>query len=50
MFAPISFLPYLKIPVQPKTSLKIDRLINNIHLFDWLFVTQAIIAKKNNQI
>ena len=46
MFAPVSFLPYLKIPIPPKTSLKVDRLINNIHLFDWLFVNQAIIAKK----
>lgn len=46
MWAPVSFLPYLKINVSPSFSLKIDSLVRKFVIFNWLFVNQAIIGKK----
>jgi len=46
MFSPISFLPYLHIPVNAATSLSIDRTFYSIKIFNWLFVNQVIIGKK----
>lgn len=46
MWAPISFLPYLHIPVSPFYALKIDNFLSLIRIFDWLFVNQAIIGLK----
>lgn len=46
MFAPICFLPYLKIPVSPSLSLICDKIIRSLKVFDSLFVNQCIIARK----
>ena len=46
MWAPISVLPYMKIPISPPLSLKLDRIIRSLKLFNLLFVNQCIIARK----
>ncbi len=46
MWAPVGFLPYLKIRVSPELALAVDRWIGAIRLFDGLFVNQAVIARK----
>ncbi len=46
MWSPISFLPYLKIRVSPKFSLTVDNIVSKLFIFNWLFVNQAIIARK----
>lgn len=46
MWSPISFLSYLKLNVSPSLSLFVDNLVCKIFVFNWLFVNQAIIAKK----
>lgn len=46
MWAPVSFLPYLHVTVSPVLSLKVDTFIENIRLFNWLFVNQAFILRK----
>ena len=46
MWAPISILPYLKVPVSPSISLILDRIIRSFHIFNFLFVNQCIISVK----
>lgn len=46
MWAPVSFLPYLNIGVSPVFSLDVDNFIENIKVFNWLFVNQAFILRK----
>jgi len=46
MFAPVAFLPYLRIPVAPEAALKIDDLVTRFWLFDWLFVNQLFVARR----
>lgn len=46
MWAPIGFLPYMKIAVSPSFSLTLDRTLHRLKFFDGLFVNQCIIAKK----
>ena len=46
MWAPIAVLPYLRIPVSPGTSLKVDCIINSIRILDLLFVNQCLVARK----
>ena len=46
MWAPVGFLPYLKLPVSPQFGLTIDRLISTIKILNWSFVNQSIIARK----
>ncbi len=48
MWAPVSFLPYLKIPVSPAFSLKTDGIMEKTGIFSWLFVNQAFIFRKPN--
>lgn len=48
MWAPIGFLPYLKIPVSEKFAWRIDRILNKLKLFNWSFVNQCIIFRKLN--
>lgn len=45
MFAPVSFLPYLKLSFSSLFSLKIDSFISLFKIFDWLFVNQCIIGQ-----
>ncbi|MFH1319795.1 MAG: class I SAM-dependent methyltransferase [Bacteroidota bacterium] len=46
MWSPISIIPYFKIPLSPSLSLKIDKIVEKIRIFNWLFVNQHIIAQK----
>lgn len=46
MFAPLGFLPYLRIPVSPTFSLALDKIIRRLWLFNWLFVNQLLVARK----
>ena len=46
MFAPIGILPYLGLQPSPSTSLRIDRLIHRMWLFNCLFVNQIAVARK----
>lgn len=46
MWSPVAFLPYLKIPVNPRLSLVVDGAVRKLRVFDWLYVNQAIIAQK----
>lgn len=46
MWAPVSFLPYLRIPISPEFALRTDRIIHRLRIFDCLFVNQAVIARK----
>ncbi|MCX6234655.1 MAG: class I SAM-dependent methyltransferase [Bacteroidetes bacterium] len=46
MFAPVSFLPYLHIYPPPHISLKLDKIIETLRLFNFLFVNQMIIGEK----
>ena len=47
MWAPIAVIPYLRIPVPVKASLRIDALLRKIPLFKPLFVNQCLVARKN---
>lgn len=46
MFAPIGFLPYVRLPVSPRFALRLDRTARSLRVFNWLFVNQAIVARK----
>lgn len=46
MWAPIGILSYLKMPVSPSFSLRLDAVIRKLKIFNWLFVNQCIIARK----
>lgn len=46
MWAPIGFMPYLKIPVSPSLALVCDSFIASLKIFNGLFVNQAVIARK----
>lgn len=46
LWAPMGFLPYLKIPLSPSCSLQWDRRIRSVKILDWLFVNQCIVARK----
>ena len=46
MWAPISFMPYLHVPISPTSSIKLDRLIARLKILNWLFVNQVVIGRK----
>jgi len=46
MWAPVGILPYARIPVPPAWSLKLDRFIGALKIFNWLFVNQCVVARK----
>jgi|SaaInl8_200m_RNA_FD_contig_41_433330_length_524_multi_1_in_0_out_0_1 hypothetical protein len=46
MFAPVSFLPYLNIPVSIDFSLAFDDMIQRLKMFNLLFVNQVVVCKK----
>jgi SAM-dependent methyltransferase len=48
MWAPIGFLPYLKIPVSASLAWKIDRFLNKFPFLNWSFVNQCLVARNNH--
>ncbi|HPF64795.1 MAG: methyltransferase domain-containing protein [Lentimicrobium sp.] len=46
MWAPVSFLPYLHLPVSAQFSLKTDQWIAQLSILNWLFVNQVVIGRK----
>jgi SAM-dependent methyltransferase len=46
MWAPIGFLPYLKVPVGPDFSLDCDDIVRKLKIFNLLFVNQCVIGRK----
>ena len=46
MWAPLSFLPYLKVPLSGPMSLNLDRAVASLKIFDCLFVNQIIVGRK----
>lgn len=46
MFAPVGFVPYLRVPVAPRAALAVDRAVGALKLLDWAFVNQRIVAHK----
>jgi len=46
MNAPVSFLPYLNVSVDPGFVLKLDYLLNKTRILSWLHVNQLFVARK----
>lgn len=46
MWAPISMLPYFRIPVAATLSLTIDRIVRAARIFNWGYVNQCVVARK----
>lgn len=46
MLAPVTFLPYLGLPVSPSGSLRLDKAVSRLVVFGWLFTNQCVIARK----
>ncbi len=46
MFAPVGFLPYLKLPVSPRLAYRLDKLVQSLRIFEFSFVNQLFIATK----
>ncbi len=46
MWAPVGFLPYLKLDIDPARSLEVDRWVSRLRLLDFGFVNQCIVASK----
>lgn len=46
MWAPIGFLPYLKIPVSPRFAWHIDKILNRVFFLKWSFVNQCAVYRK----
>ena len=46
MLAPVTFLPYLRLPVSPSGALRLDKAVSGLALFGWLFTNQLIVARK----
>lgn len=46
MFAPVGFMPYLKISVNPRVSFAVDKAVSSLRVLNWLFVNQSIVGRK----
>lgn len=46
MWSPISFLPYLNLDLSPLSAIKIDNVIRQYKIFNWLFVNQIVVGRK----
>jgi SAM-dependent methyltransferase len=49
MWAPLGFLPYLNIWVDPDFSLSADRFIRNLYVTNWLFVNACVVGRKSEK-
>lgn len=47
MWAPVGFLPYLKVSISPSLAWFLDRFFWKIKIFNFLFVNQCFVARKN---
>lgn len=47
MTAPLGVLPYFKISVSPSLAMNIDKVLWKMKLFNWLFVNQCVVARKD---
>lgn len=46
MWAPYAVLPYMKVPLSASLSLRLDRMVGALRVFNGLFVNQCVIARK----
>jgi SAM-dependent methyltransferase len=46
MWAPVGFLPYLRLRVPPAVGLGVDRVVRKVRVLDWGFVNQCIVARR----
>ena len=46
MFAPVGFLPYLRVPVSPRFADAVDRALRPLVVFNPCFVNQLFVARK----
>jgi len=49
MWAPVGFIPYLKISVSPSFAWAIDKVLNKIPFLGWSFVNQCFVLKKSDE-
>lgn len=47
MWAPVAFLPYLRIAVSPALSIAWDAIVGRLRIFDWAFINQLWVARKS---
>lgn len=47
MWAPIGFLPYLKVWVEPRFAIRLEKYIRRFRIFNWLFVNLLVVGKKS---
>jgi 2-polyprenyl-3-methyl-5-hydroxy-6-metoxy-1,4-benzoquinol methylase len=50
MWSPLSVLPYLKVNVPAEFSLTVDAIVNRSMIFNWMFVNQAVAARKPGRL
>lgn len=46
MFAPVGFLPYLKIPISPGFACRMDAVVRAVRIFSFAFVNQLFVARR----
>ena len=46
MWAPVAFLPYVRAVPPAAAALRVDRVVEAAKLLNWMFVNQAVVARK----
>lgn len=46
MWAPVGMLPYLRIPVSPRLSIRLDAVVHRLPWLRFLFVNQCVVARR----